>query len=71
MRAAFSGRALALPKCASGNVVILGAAGEPVEIADGELSRRTRALRSETGLNLLRPVTGLKAALPGDGTLRL
>jgi len=71
MRAAFSGRALALPKCASGNVVILGAAGEPVEIADGELSRRTRALRSETGLNLLRPVTGLKAAPPRDGTLRL
>jgi spermidine synthase len=71
MRAAFAGRALALPKCASGNVVMLGAAGAAVEITPPDLASRAKALRSETGLNLLPTVTGLRATLPGDGTLRL
>jgi len=66
MRAAFSGRALALPKCASGNVVMLGAAGSAMEITHSELIRRARALRSETGLNLLPRVTRMDSALAGS-----
>ena len=53
MRAAFAGRALALPPCASGNVVTLGVAGGALEITRSDLTRRARALLAETGLNLL------------------
>ena len=59
MRAGFAGRALALPKCTSGNAVILGAAGDPVSLTRVDLARRARALRSETGLNLLPTVARL------------
>jgi spermidine synthase len=65
MRAAFAGRALALPKCASGNVVILGVTGDPVEITGVDLARRARGLRSETGLNLLPTVTRMINASSG------
>jgi spermidine synthase len=65
VRAAFAGRALALPQCASGNVVVLGVAGDPVDISGVELGRRARALRTETGLNLLPTVTRMNPAPPG------
>ena len=69
--AAFEGRALALPKCASGNVVIVAAAGEPIEIAGVELLQRARRLRLETALSLVPTVTRLREALGTDGVLRL
>jgi len=56
-QAAFEGRAMALPRCASGNVVLLAAAGEAIEIARGELLRRARRLRHDTGLDLVPVVT--------------
>lgn len=66
MRAAFAGRALALPKCASGNVVTIGAAGKPVEITQADLTSRAKALRSETGLNLLPTATRIGSAPAGS-----
>ncbi|MCC6193374.1 MAG: fused MFS/spermidine synthase [Burkholderiales bacterium] len=52
MQAAFGGRALALPRCASGNVVMLAAAGESVAVPGKDLMQRARRLRRETGLDL-------------------
>jgi len=52
MQAAFEGRARALPKCASGNVVLVAAAGEAITIGGSELLQRARRLRRETGLDL-------------------
>jgi spermidine synthase len=67
MRAAFAGRALALPKCASGNVILLGMAGDAVEITGADLARRARALRTETGLNLLPTVNRMAIAPSAPG----
>jgi spermidine synthase len=63
LRTAFAGRALALPKCASGNVVVLGVAGVALEITRSELGRHARALRAETGLNLLPVVSRIDNTL--------
>ena len=52
VRAAFDDRAVALPKCESGNVVILGGAGDPIEIASRELLLRAQRLRAQTHLDL-------------------
>ncbi|MBK9114411.1 MAG: fused MFS/spermidine synthase [Betaproteobacteria bacterium] len=71
MRAGFAGRAIALPACASGNVVIVAAAGEPIEVDGVELVRRARRLRADTGLDLVPTVNRLRATLDGDGGLRL
>ena len=71
VRAAFAGRALALPACASGNVVLVAAAGEPIEADPVELVRRARRLRAETGLDLVPTARGLCATLGGDAPLRL
>jgi len=71
MRAAFAGRAVALPACASGNVVIVAAAGEPVAVDGGELVRRARRLRAETGLDLAPTVRRLRETLGADGVLRV
>jgi len=71
MRAAFDGRAVALPKCESGNVVMLAAAGEPVEVAGPELVRRARHLRTEAKLDLTPTVRRLRETLGTGGTLRL
>ncbi len=70
-RAGFAGRALALPACASGNVVIVAAAGEAVDVTGVELVRRARRLRAETGLNLVPTVARLREALGADAALRL
>jgi len=53
LRAAFEGRAIALPKTSNGNLVMVAAAGEKVELSDRELLQRARRLRYETGLNLV------------------
>lgn len=68
LRAAFDGRALALPVCESGNVVLLAAAGDAVEVTSRELMARARALKKETALDLL--ATARKVADRGD-VLRL
>ena len=57
LEAAFEGRAMALPKCESGNVVLLAAAGETIEIDVDELLRRARRLRKDTGLDLVPTAT--------------
>jgi spermidine synthase len=71
VRAAFEDRAVALPMCESGNVVILAAAGETIEVQGGELLQRARRLRSETSLNLVPTITRLRESLGSDGALHL
>ena len=67
MRAAFAGRVLALPACASGNVIALAAAGEPVDVAYADLVRSARRLRKETALNLLPTLARLQHGEAGRG----
>jgi spermidine synthase len=67
--AAFSGRAIALPACASGNTVALAAVGPAVERTPAELARAAQRLRIATGLNLVPTVARMKAAQRG-GALR-
>ena len=71
VRAAFDGRALALPMCASGNVIIVAAGGEAVDIPGIELARRARRLHRETGLCLQPGVARLRAALGMERALRV
>lgn len=60
--AAFDGRALAFPACASGNVVAFAATGAPVQHTLGELKAHARSLRETTGLNLLPTIARLEQA---------
>jgi len=53
LRAAYDDRACALPVCVSGNVVLMAAAGAPVEVTSKELLARARALKRDTHLDLL------------------
>jgi spermidine synthase len=57
LQAAFERRAMALPTCESGNVILLAGAGEPIDLAIDELLRRARRLRKETGLDLVATAT--------------
>jgi len=59
MSEAFSDRAVALPHCASGNVIALAATGEPIDLALADLRTGARRLHRETGLNLLPTVSRL------------
>jgi spermidine synthase len=52
LRRAFAGRALALPACASGNVIAIAATGGPVDMTPEVLTARARSFRETTGLNL-------------------
>jgi len=56
---AFAGRALALPRCASGNTVALAATGAPVDVLLADLRTAANKLKRETGLNLLPKVASL------------
>ncbi len=60
--AAFDDRALLLPSCASGNVIVLAAAGNAVKISFTELRTVALGLKEETGLNLLSTLTRLAQA---------
>lgn len=71
MRAAFGDRALALPECESGNVVIVAATGDAVAVSGIDLVRRARQLRGTTGLSLLPTIARLRSALPADAVLHL
>lgn len=62
LREAFDDRAVALPACASGNVIALAARGAPVDMSAATLGARAAAFRNETGLNLTPTVTRLSRA---------
>ncbi|MDO6385786.1 MULTISPECIES: spermidine synthase [unclassified Uliginosibacterium] len=64
---AFEGRSLALPPCASGNVVALATRGVPVALSGEELKARAVQLKASTGLDL-RP---LLKRLPAGAGLQL
>ncbi len=53
MRSAFDGRARALPACVGGNAVVVAAAGDAIDIPATDLAAAARALKRDTGLNLL------------------
>jgi spermidine synthase len=63
-QAAFGGRAIALPRCESGNVVLVAAAGDAIEIEAAELTKRARRLRQDTRLDL---VSTVAAYVSGTG----
>ena len=71
MLAAFEGRALAMPKCESGNVVIVAAVGEPVALPADELLASARRLRAETRIDLLPMARKLVEARGRHGMLQL
>ena len=72
LRAGFGGRTLALPKCTSGNVIAIAAAGVPVDVALADVAKAAKALRRETGLNLSPTVARLAARdVAGDGRVRV
>ncbi len=60
MSEAFSGRALALPHCASGNVIALAASGAPIALSLDEMRSAARRLKVETGLDLLPTLSRLE-----------
>lgn len=60
LQTAFGGRALAFPSCDSGNTVAFAATGAAVDFQLSELRAAARALKSETGLNLLPTVMRLE-----------
>ncbi len=57
LQAAFEGRATALPVCTSGNVVLLAAAGDAIDVPSAEILKRARRLRKDTGLDLVTTAT--------------
>lgn len=64
---AFDGRALCFPSCDSGNAVAFAATGDPIDIRLSELRAAARALKRETGLNLLPTVMRLEGWHPCEG----
>lgn len=64
---AFGGRALAFPSCDAGNVVAFATTGAPVDFSLAELRGAARALKKETGLNLLPTVMRLEGWHPCAG----
>jgi len=62
IRTVFEDRVRALPKCASGNTIVVAATGEPIEVTSAELAAAARALQRDTGLNLLPTLARLAAA---------
>jgi spermidine synthase len=60
LETAFDGRALAFPSCDSGNTVAFAAKGDTIDFRLAELRAAARALKTETGLNLLPTVMRLE-----------
>jgi spermidine synthase len=58
---AFEGRALAFPSCDSGNAIAFATAGDAVALSLTELKQSARALKSETGLNLLPTISRIES----------
>ena len=69
--AAFDGRVLALPECASGNTIAIAATGAPRRLERQALVQAAATLRARTGLNLARTVGRLAAVTPRGGRLAL
>jgi spermidine synthase len=67
LRDAFDGRVHALPRSTGGNTIALAAAGEPVALMLGDLRAAARALKQETGLNLLPTIARMAAEAGGAG----
>lgn len=67
--AAFGGRSAALPTCASGNVVALGAAGELIEESFVDITRAAARLKRDTALNLVPTVARWQEAHGGRDAL--
>ena len=53
MDGAFDDRTCALPACSSGNVIVVAAAGAPVDLSLADLKSGALSLKRDTGLNLL------------------
>ena len=53
IRTAFDGRACALPSGDAGNTIAIAATGDPIDIPFVDLAAAARALKRDTGLNLL------------------
>jgi len=66
IREAFEEWALALPACEAGNTIVLATAGAPIHATFDELRSAARALKADTGLNLLPTVAGM-VAMYGSG----
>lgn len=66
IRTAFDGRARALPSCGGGNAIVVAASGDPIDIPLVDLAATARALKRDTGLNLLPTLARLTAADAGD-----
>ena len=62
IRTAFDGRACALPSGDAGNTIAIAAIGDPIDIPFVDLAAAARALKRDTGLNLLPTLAGLAAA---------
>lgn len=60
LECAFGGRALCFPSCDSGNAVAFGATGEAIDFRLVELRATARALKKDSGLNLLPTVMRLE-----------
>jgi spermidine synthase len=71
LQQAFDGRALAFPSCDSGNTVAFAATGDTIDLHLAELRAAARALKKDTGLNLLPTVMRLEGwhACLGDRLL--
>jgi spermidine synthase len=65
IRSAFDGRARALPACTGGNTIVVAATGDPINIPLADLAAAARALKRDTGLNLLPTLARLAAAGTG------
>ncbi len=66
VRDAFAGRALALPPCRSGNVVVLASRDDPLRLDAAALSARASALRDESGLDLAATLVRLARQGPAE-----
>jgi spermidine synthase len=71
MSEAFSGRAFAMPHCASGNVIALAACGARVSLSLDEMRTNARRLQRDTGLNLLPTLSRLERTQVGGEPLAL
>lgn len=62
LRQAFDDRVLVLPPCDSGNVVAIAAVGADIDMRLPDIRFAARALKRETGLNLLPTLARLEAS---------
>lgn len=71
LRTAFEDRVIAIPPSDAGNTVAIAAAGEAVEESFAEMRKAARALKAETGLDLLPTLGRLEEASATQDRLTL